>query len=394
MIPRPWGHALHANRPNQIIHYDFLFISKIKKGISHLSQYILVLKDDFSHFVELVVCETADHVIVVNALIDWFKRFGIVFQHVSDQGTHFKNRVVDELCSRLHIARHFTTAYTPWANGTVEIVNRHILRILKALCSEFNIGFEENWPTLVPLVNMTINQHIRPRIEYSPLTIMTGLKPTTLLSTIFLPRLDRILEIPTTADRIREMTSNLIVRLDTIHKSVDVKSEKQRESNRRSRSKHRRLQQINFTEGDYVLVASNVKRQPRKTIVNWLGPAQITDVINEHVYRIKFLITDVSEEVHAQRLKFYYDRTLSVTSELLDNVGITASESFIPSRILDIRKNPETGETELQVHWQGFEIHDSTWEPLTNLQEDVPDLVNVFLSSSSDPLAITSLRSF
>ena len=171
------------------------FIGKILSGFTHAFQYVLVIKDDFSNFVELIACESAHHFVVVEALLNWFKRFGIVYQHVSDQGSHFKNKVMDELCSRLHIAHHFTTAYTPWANGTVEIVNRHILFLLKTLTSEFHLKWQD-WPSLLPLINMVLNHHIRPRINFAPVTIFTGLKPIFPISSIFIPRLDSIIELP------------------------------------------------------------------------------------------------------------------------------------------------------------------------------------------------------
>ncbi|RAN79793.1 hypothetical protein B5P41_35575, partial [Bacillus sp. SRB_28] len=84
----------------------------------------------------------------------------MVFTHVSDQGTHFKNQVVSDLCSRLHISHHFTTAYTPWANGSVEVVNRLLLFVLRALISEFRLSFHD-WPCLLPLVNMALNHRVR-----------------------------------------------------------------------------------------------------------------------------------------------------------------------------------------------------------------------------------------
>ena len=101
---------------NQFIHYDFLFGKNTRK-----LSYVLVLKDDLSHFVELVLSERSDHVLVVHALADWHKRFGVAETHVSDKGSHFlcfvlgahclsKKKVVDELNDILKTEHHFTTA--------------------------------------------------------------------------------------------------------------------------------------------------------------------------------------------------------------------------------------------------------------------------------------------
>jgi hypothetical protein len=70
----------------------------------------LVLKDDLSHFVELVPSERTDYAVVVHALVDWYKRFGVAETDVSDKGSHFKNKVVAELNDILETKHHFTTA--------------------------------------------------------------------------------------------------------------------------------------------------------------------------------------------------------------------------------------------------------------------------------------------
>ena len=82
-----------------------------------------------THFVELVPCASANAQSVVNALLEWFSRFGVVYIWVSDQGSHFKNAVVKDLNDRLQAQHHFTLPYCPWANGTVERVNRDILDV-------------------------------------------------------------------------------------------------------------------------------------------------------------------------------------------------------------------------------------------------------------------------
>ena len=88
---------------------------------------------------------------MVDALIDWYKRFGVSKTHVSDQGSHFKNEVVAEFNRMLGTNHHFTVPYTPWSNGTVEVVNKYIIEVLKSLGSEFRLAWNQ-WPLLLPVV--------------------------------------------------------------------------------------------------------------------------------------------------------------------------------------------------------------------------------------------------
>jgi hypothetical protein len=65
-VPRPLGTQLHATKPNEILHFDFLYI-----GLSRDGKYqdLLLLKDDLSGYLWLVPCRTADDGATVDALM-------------------------------------------------------------------------------------------------------------------------------------------------------------------------------------------------------------------------------------------------------------------------------------------------------------------------------------
>ena len=183
VVPRPMAQTLHATEPNKLLHMDFLYIFPGIEGY----EYILVLKDDFSSYVRLVKCKAADAENTVEALQDWFSTFGVVLHWVSDRGSHFKNEVVSSLSQQNKASHRFTLAYAPWSNGTVEVVNREVLRVLRALCSELKIPFKE-WPSIVPIVQGVLNSAVLPRLgNRSPLTAMTGLPADTPLASITAP---------------------------------------------------------------------------------------------------------------------------------------------------------------------------------------------------------------
>lgn len=58
--------------------------------------YVLALNGR-SGFCELVPTTVKDTEATVLALIDWFKRYGVVFFMVSDQDSHFKNAILEKL---------------------------------------------------------------------------------------------------------------------------------------------------------------------------------------------------------------------------------------------------------------------------------------------------------
>lgn len=97
-IQRPLGHSMHAEKPNELIHFDFCFMEKSKRH----PQYVLVVKDDLSSYCWLYVCDNADSNTVVEALINWFATSGVSWKWIYDQGTYFKNQVMIDLCKKLH----------------------------------------------------------------------------------------------------------------------------------------------------------------------------------------------------------------------------------------------------------------------------------------------------
>jgi hypothetical protein len=106
-VPRPLGTQLHATKPNEILHFDFLYI-----GLSRDRKYqcLLLLKDELSGYLWLVPCRTADAAATVNALMRWFAVFGVVLLWISDRGSHFKNEVVRRVQKELKARHHCTTA--------------------------------------------------------------------------------------------------------------------------------------------------------------------------------------------------------------------------------------------------------------------------------------------
>jgi hypothetical protein len=83
--------------------------------------------------------------------------------------------VIEALQHALGAHHHFTTARCPWANGTVEVVMREVLRCCRALLSEWRMQPRE-WPRVIKVVQMVLNHSPSPSLGgVAPVTAMTGL---------------------------------------------------------------------------------------------------------------------------------------------------------------------------------------------------------------------------
>ena len=71
-----------------------------------------------------------------------------------------------------------------------------------------------------------------------------------------------------------------------------------------------------------------------------------------------------------------------MSEELTEYVASNAATGdIVDQSLLDCRKND--GTWQLLVKWTGFTDLDHTWEPAVNLIEDVPAIVESFISSKS-----------
>ena len=81
--------------------------------------------------------------------------------------------------------QHFVTAYAHYSNGTIEIVNRNIINLLRCMISELRCD-KSDWPWFVKLVEHAINHRPQRRLAgHAPVTVMTGLPADNPIDVIF-----------------------------------------------------------------------------------------------------------------------------------------------------------------------------------------------------------------
>ncbi|XP_035540270.1 uncharacterized protein LOC118344239 [Juglans regia] len=94
--------------------------------------YILLAVDYVSKWVEAIATTTNDAKVVLKFLHkNIFTRFDTPRAIISDEGTHFCNKLFDNLFSKYGVKHKIALAYHPQTNGQVEISNREIKNILE-----------------------------------------------------------------------------------------------------------------------------------------------------------------------------------------------------------------------------------------------------------------------
>ncbi|POM71410.1 Hypothetical protein PHPALM_12030 [Phytophthora palmivora] len=95
--------------------------------------------------------DTPTSIVAATAILDWYKRFGLPKEWISDNGSHFKAQVMEDLAGRLQASQKFVPVYTPWVNGTVKRVNRDLLQVSRVMLLELQLD-TRNWHYLLPVI--------------------------------------------------------------------------------------------------------------------------------------------------------------------------------------------------------------------------------------------------
>jgi hypothetical protein len=247
--------------------------------------------------------------------------------------------------------QHTTVAYGHYNNGSIEVINKNFLSLIRALLSELRWD-KHSWPYLKHNIEHTINHREQTRLNgHAPITVMTGLRPENPLDQVFRSPIEKDLAIqPLTADRIQEGLRQVETALEDMHRLITDRSAKQRAAKRAQKDKFRRLP--NFQVGDYVLIGlPEPKTAWKKLFLKWRGPFRVTDTQNNYVFEVENIIDMKKQIVHGDRVRFYDDSKLNITEEIKTQFSHDNS-SFEVKEFRDARVDPETGKLQFLVSWK------------------------------------------
>lgn len=379
LIPRPLAHALHGSRPNEVLHFDFLYMGPGQDN----NHYVLIVKDDLSAYTWLFPTVDCNAEAAAESISSWVAAFGAPEWFVSDQGTHFKNRLMTMICRELRTKHHFTTAYSPWSNGTVERVCREILRVARALCSEWKLA-PQDWPAVLEVIQSVLNMTPLKRLGTSqktgnyrsPLEVFTGqIAQRPLLRALPPSQHENAVSMDEAYIRQEMLIDDLLQCIDEMHKNVEMQNIENRRRQIRAHNKKTGIQEINFEVGDFVLVRA-VRKQQHKLSFNWVGPRRIIRTSGHCTFIVENIINGKTETVHARRIMKYnvkFDGK-DVPLDIIESAKHNEETYEIVEKLHDAKL--VEGEIKILVEWQGLpDKQDWTWENAENLHIDVPDLL-------------------
>ena len=81
----------------------------------------------------MALTDKSDTAKTTEELMRWFESFGIARNRVTDQGTHFLNEVMNVVKDLQNTEQHFKFPYTDWSDGILEVFNRELKRMKRAI---------------------------------------------------------------------------------------------------------------------------------------------------------------------------------------------------------------------------------------------------------------------
>ena len=173
--------ALSFRRPDDCRALMFPDASDLFWGCCY--KHVLVLMDDVSRFVWLEEAVSCSMEVAARSVLKWCASFEVPKAFTSDGGTHFTGQVMQMVSSRLGEVHHFGVANVSWSHGTVERMNREVVRTFRAVLSEKRRPPSE-WPLALGAVQWGLNSAYRERMGTTPFQMMTGRPPATPMSVL------------------------------------------------------------------------------------------------------------------------------------------------------------------------------------------------------------------
>lgn len=244
------------------------FVGPIKpKAHPSNCEYIIVATDYFTKWPEAKALRTNSAAEVARFLYqNIMTRFGCPVELVSDQGTHFLNKVIQELTDQHLIIHKKSTVYHPQCNGQAESSNKILINTLKKILK----ANKRDWDKKLGSALWAFRTSYKVTTGMAPFRMAFGLEAVVPME-FMVPSLRIAVEERMPMEESREERILKLVTLEeerqlSILTAATVQRRRKAWADRQGKCKI-------FKEGDLVLIYnSKVGKHPGKLKLRWIGP--------------------------------------------------------------------------------------------------------------------------
>lgn len=158
------------SKPFEIIAIDT--IGPLPKS-NRNNRYAVTIQCELTKYVVIIPISTKEANVIARALVEHFILiYGKFLELKSDQGTEYKNEVLDQICKYLQIKQTFSTAYHPQTIGALERNHRCLNEYLRSFINEH----QTDWDDWLPFYAFTYNTTPHSDHKFTPYELVFGTK--------------------------------------------------------------------------------------------------------------------------------------------------------------------------------------------------------------------------
>ena len=335
------------------------------------NQYIIVVVDAFSRFVELYAAKDVSALSAMKAILQAVGRYGTPSEILTDNNG---SQYIAELNKQLYdhmITQHVTIMpYSHEENSIVERQNKEVMRHLRAIV--FDRKIKTDWSFCLPLIQRVMNASKNSTTGMTPAQLIFG-------NNIDLDR--NILFDSRQRDPKQPLSEYMIKLMDRQAEIVAKAQATQAIVNQQHiNSKLKTARNvIDFAPNQYVLwehPESGMLQgdsRPDKISSHYRGPYRVIKTTGSRVEIQNLISMETKTVLSPQLIIFNYDPNV-VDPKV---VARHANQEFLVESVLAIDgikgKNSRFLRTNLvvKVHWSGYADSHDTWEPYNNLKFNI-----------------------
>lgn len=282
--------------PFQRVGIDFL--GPFPDSAAH-HRWIIVAVDYLTRYAETKAVSNATAAEVADFFLHQILlRHGAPQFIISDRGTPFLSKLLQELLDLAKTTHNVTTAYHPQTNGLTERLNYTLATMMSTYVNDDH----SNWDSILPYVTFAYNTACQATTGFSPYHLLYARDPSTPLDTV-LPYADN--------QHLDSYNEDVLYRAEESRQLARLRTFKSQQDQRLRHSEQHR--EVTFNVGDEVLLWTPVRQIGRseKLLKKFVGPYVVRRRISPNNYEVSLVSpspdrrTKSTDIVHVVRMKHY-----------------------------------------------------------------------------------------